>query len=244
MVVADAEELPRTRSSAGEHLRGTLASVWATLLAEAHSAFAGDPQAVGRMLDRIDEHAAAQERSANVARRTLRTASPSIRLSQNSPKRLVRTAHTSARGICCLRLYELQPSAACGTVGSRIRLRDAARRVDAYLGSASIAKLAAAYVAFVAAIALGLAVWGSAWLALIYLAALSAMIAYLVPGLLASVRRHRQEIAIWVLTLFAGWTFAGWVIALVWACVNEHPSGRTELDRLRRTAEVEAIGSV
>jgi hypothetical protein len=40
---------------------------------------------------------------------------------------------------------------------------------------------------------------------------------YVVPGIVASNRKHPQASAIWVLTLFLGWTLVGWVAALVWA---------------------------
>lgn len=43
---------------------------------------------------------------------------------------------------------------------------------------------------------------------------------WLLPGLVASGRRHHQRCAIWVLTLLGGWTGAGWLIALVWACTQ------------------------
>jgi Na+/H+-dicarboxylate symporter len=40
---------------------------------------------------------------------------------------------------------------------------------------------------------------------------------YLLPTFIASIRKHHQVNAIFVLNLFLGWTFVGWVIALVWA---------------------------
>lgn len=40
---------------------------------------------------------------------------------------------------------------------------------------------------------------------------------YFLPAIIASHRRHRNKTAITVLNLFLGWTFIGWVIALVWA---------------------------
>jgi hypothetical protein len=47
---------------------------------------------------------------------------------------------------------------------------------------------------------------------------------YILPALVAYQRRHRQGLAIFVLTLFTGWTVIGWVGALVWACTdNEVP---------------------
>lgn len=46
------------------------------------------------------------------------------------------------------------------------------------------------------------------------------IILYLVPGLVASLRGHHNELAIWLLNIFLGWTFVGWVGALVWAATS------------------------
>jgi len=40
---------------------------------------------------------------------------------------------------------------------------------------------------------------------------------YFIPWVVASVRKHPQQNSIMVLNLFLGWTFIGWVIALIWA---------------------------
>jgi hypothetical protein len=40
---------------------------------------------------------------------------------------------------------------------------------------------------------------------------------YFLPWIVAEMRKHRNATAIGVLNLFTGWTFIGWVIALVWA---------------------------
>jgi hypothetical protein len=48
------------------------------------------------------------------------------------------------------------------------------------------------------------------------LLALAAVI-YLSPSIIAVHRDHRHAVAILVFNLFLGWTFLGWVIALVWA---------------------------
>lgn len=40
---------------------------------------------------------------------------------------------------------------------------------------------------------------------------------YFLPALIASRRRHHNAMAIFILNLFLGWTFLGWVAALVWA---------------------------
>lgn len=43
---------------------------------------------------------------------------------------------------------------------------------------------------------------------------------YLLPGIIASMRKHPQQVAIWVLNLLGGWTMIGWVVAIVWAFTN------------------------
>jgi Superinfection immunity protein len=40
---------------------------------------------------------------------------------------------------------------------------------------------------------------------------------YLIPGLVALKRNHRNRNAIGVLNLLLGWTVLGWIVALVWA---------------------------
>ncbi|ESQ91041.1 hypothetical protein ABAC460_07505 [Asticcacaulis sp. AC460] len=42
---------------------------------------------------------------------------------------------------------------------------------------------------------------------------------YFLPTWIAEWRRNPQRLAITILNLFLGWTFVGWVGALVWACV-------------------------
>ena len=42
---------------------------------------------------------------------------------------------------------------------------------------------------------------------------------YLVPMIVAGGRRHRNLLAVSMLNIFLGWTFLGWVVALVWACM-------------------------
>jgi hypothetical protein len=40
---------------------------------------------------------------------------------------------------------------------------------------------------------------------------------YVAPGVIASVRRHPNVIQIWILTIMLGWTFFGWVLAVIWS---------------------------
>ena len=43
------------------------------------------------------------------------------------------------------------------------------------------------------------------------------LVLYLLPALVASQRRHVNRTAIFILNLLLGWTFIGWIIALVWS---------------------------
>ena len=49
---------------------------------------------------------------------------------------------------------------------------------------------------------------------------LVAGIGYFMPAIIASMRRHRQSLAIFMLNLCAGWTALGWIVANVWACTD------------------------
>lgn len=40
---------------------------------------------------------------------------------------------------------------------------------------------------------------------------------YFLPYIIARYRKHKDATAISVVNLFLGWTFIGWVVALVWA---------------------------
>lgn len=43
---------------------------------------------------------------------------------------------------------------------------------------------------------------------------------YFLPYLHANKKGHTQTRAIYILNLFAGWTFIGWFVALVWSCTE------------------------
>lgn len=40
---------------------------------------------------------------------------------------------------------------------------------------------------------------------------------YFVPAIIANQRKHKQYNPILLINLFLGWTFIGWLIALIWA---------------------------
>jgi hypothetical protein len=46
---------------------------------------------------------------------------------------------------------------------------------------------------------------------------------YFLPAVLAFARNKRDTVSILLLNLFLGWTFIGWVIALVWALKVDAP---------------------
>lgn len=47
------------------------------------------------------------------------------------------------------------------------------------------------------------------------------MIFYFVPFLIANYIHHRNQVSIFVLNAFLGWTYIGWVAALIWAFKKE-----------------------
>ena len=47
------------------------------------------------------------------------------------------------------------------------------------------------------------------------------VVGYMLPGIVASARRHRNRLAIGMLNLLLGWTLLGWIGALVWACTAD-----------------------
>jgi hypothetical protein len=47
---------------------------------------------------------------------------------------------------------------------------------------------------------------------------------YVLPGIVATLRRHRHAVAIWMVDIFLGWTFLGWIGALIWACTTPDPA--------------------
>ena len=45
----------------------------------------------------------------------------------------------------------------------------------------------------------------------------AALVVYFVPGFVIIIRKHPHGTPILLLNVFLGWTFVGWVIALIWA---------------------------
>lgn len=43
------------------------------------------------------------------------------------------------------------------------------------------------------------------------------LVIYFVPVIVAYIRKHNNILPITILTIFLGWTFLGWLAALLWA---------------------------
>ena len=50
-----------------------------------------------------------------------------------------------------------------------------------------------------------------------YLAYAAAVLFYLLPSFVATGRKNPRAGQIFALNVFLGWTFIGWVVALIWA---------------------------
>lgn len=44
---------------------------------------------------------------------------------------------------------------------------------------------------------------------------------YFLPSIISRCRKHKNALAIEILNFFLGWTFIGWVVALIWAVAND-----------------------
>jgi uncharacterized sodium:solute symporter family permease YidK len=55
-----------------------------------------------------------------------------------------------------------------------------------------------------------------------------ALIAYLVPSIVAEERNSKKLHPIIIVNVFLGWTVIGWIIAMKWACEPKHPPAVAE----------------
>ena len=56
---------------------------------------------------------------------------------------------------------------------------------------------------------------------LVILLIIIAVVLYFLPAIIAKVRNHSNVMAVFILNLFLGWTFLGWIAALVWAFTTD-----------------------
>jgi len=54
---------------------------------------------------------------------------------------------------------------------------------------------------------------------------LPSLAVYFVPTIIAIIRHTRNVLGIVLLNIFGGWTFVGWVIALVWSIRDKKQAG-------------------
>jgi hypothetical protein len=43
---------------------------------------------------------------------------------------------------------------------------------------------------------------------------------YLLPTIIAAIRRHKNQAPIAIINIIFGWTFLGWIIALIWSATD------------------------
>jgi hypothetical protein len=75
-------------------------------------------------------------------------------------------------------------------------------------------------------------------LVLLFLLFLFGCVVWIMPGVIASLRKHRNQGAIWALTILGGWTFIGWIMRSSGRLPVPHrlnrslstTSGKTEID--------------
>jgi TM2 domain-containing membrane protein YozV len=56
---------------------------------------------------------------------------------------------------------------------------------------------------------------------------------YFLPAIAAHSRHHKNRDAIFMLNLFLGWTFIGWVVSMVWAFTS-HVEDETEIEAKKK----------
>ncbi len=55
------------------------------------------------------------------------------------------------------------------------------------------------------------------------------LVVYFVPTIVAFARRATDAGFIFLINLLLGWTFLGWIGALVWACINPSVTGQNKI---------------
>jgi Superinfection immunity protein len=56
---------------------------------------------------------------------------------------------------------------------------------------------------------------------MLFLLGVFLLVCYFVPAFVAVSRSHRNTASIVILNIFLGWTFIGWLVALVWSFTND-----------------------
>lgn len=61
---------------------------------------------------------------------------------------------------------------------------------------------------------------------------------YMIPTWIAFIRGHHQRVAILLVNLLLGWTFLGWVVALVWSATAKRVQAPAPAARVERASTV------
>ena len=63
--------------------------------------------------------------------------------------------------------------------------------------------------------------------------ALTSLLLYFLPVIIAFVRGHESRWGIFLMTLFLGWTMLFWLFALIWSVSAKGGSGCTTINNIR-----------
>jgi len=76
------------------------------------------------------------------------------------------------------------------------------------------------------------------------------LIVYFLPSIIAALRKKRNLAAIIILNILTGWTFIGWIAALVWSITNDSNqnlsvnvntnSARSDIEELEQLARLKS----
>ena len=64
----------------------------------------------------------------------------------------------------------------------------------------------------------------------IIICAMLGLFIYFIPTFIANKKQHLQKTSILILNIFLGWTFIGWVVALIWATLQEKKSNIDKIE--------------
>ncbi len=69
-------------------------------------------------------------------------------------------------------------------------------------------------------------------------------ILYFLPAIIASEKKHPSTNSIFVLNLFLGWTFLGWVISLIWALNSQNIVILEKTNQKNNYADLETLAQL
>ncbi len=67
---------------------------------------------------------------------------------------------------------------------------------------------------------------------------------YIVPAIIAIIRRHPQTGAIIILNVFLGWSIIGWVVSLVWAVTNNDTKKEIVIENKSVADEIQKLANL